>query len=142
MTAPNTRLASGPEAMITIFPPVPGTGCGGGSCSCGASVVPAASAADQLAEFSSQLRGLQEQGDNLFQIEIMQYGSTPAVRSAIQRLNEIFAASGVSYTVSGDNLGGILAYYAPIIAINNRIVSTSTFPDAGQLVEQMKVAAA
>ncbi len=144
MTAPNTRLASGPEAMITIFPPVPGMGCGGSSCSCGTSAAPATSAENQLAEFLNQLHGLQKQSgnrsDSQFQIEIMQYGSPPSIRSAIQRLNEVFAASGVEYFVTGDNLGGILAYYAPIIAINNRIISTSAFPDAGQLVEQLSVA--
>ncbi len=142
MTISNTSPSTGKQVRLTIFPPLPHSSCGGGSCSCQPSASPAARAVDAWETFSTQLRQAQESGEHRFQIEVAEYTSIPAVRSTLQRLNDVFAASKVNYLVTADELGGILQAYAPIIAIDDRIVATRVFPAIEQLIEMVKTAAA
>ena len=126
------------EATVTIFPPLPKSSCGGSSCSCKPSINSVSSKTNSLEEFTKQLHKIQEQNKNRFRIEVAQYDTVPGIHSTIKRLNEIFESSGMKFMVTQENLVGILLSYAPIIAVNNQIMTTGTFSETGHLIEYLK----
>ncbi len=138
MTIPNPSSTNQKQTTLTIFPPLPQASWGGCSCSCQPTARQMQPAVDPWEAFSAQLRQALERDATPPQIEVAAYTSAPAVRSTLRRLNEVFTASGVSYQATVDELSDLLLAYAPIIAVNDRIVATQAFPEVEQLIELIK----
>ncbi|MEM3587072.1 MAG: hypothetical protein QXO71_07130 [Candidatus Jordarchaeaceae archaeon] len=131
------------EVTVTVFPPLSGCGpsssCCGPSMCCGPSVNPF-SGKDLMDELSQRLEEIKENFGNTVQIETVEYGTVSQLRHAIDRLNLVLKASGNDFVVSTKNFFIFISSAAPIIAVNNKIISAGSVPTREQMFNRIKAA--
>ena len=131
------QAASAP-VVVTVFPPLISSGCGGNSCSCGANARSPSAGVDPLQAFLQSLDDLQNSSDGRFDVEVAQYTTDGQLRWVIDKLNRALEASGSDYFVSPQNLAAVLAATAPIVVVDNFIVAAGSVPDPDQFLDKIK----
>lgn len=130
------------EVTVTVFPPLSGCGpsssCCGPSMCCGPSANPF-SGKDLMDELFQRLGEIKENFGNTVQIETVEYGTMSQLRHAINRLNLVLKASGKDFVVSTNDFYFFISA-APIIAVNNKIISAGSVPTREQMFNRIKAA--
>ncbi len=124
--------------VVTVFPPLMSSGCGGNSCSCGSNAGSLPAGVDPLQAFLQSLDDLQNSLDGRLDVEVAQYTTDGQLRWVIDKLNRALKASGSDYVVSPQNLASVLAAAAPIVVVDNIIVAAGSVPDQDQLLDRIK----
>ena len=114
---------------VKIFPKSNSTNSACCSCNCGPST---GAEAPVMEEVINELR---TDYKDKFEIYLADYSTNAGKAKAIDELDRLFKDSKHPMRVDDGNLEMVLAQIAPIITVNNEIVSIGMVPSAAQLVQ-------
>lgn len=131
------------KVTVTVFPPLsacgPSSSCCGPSACCGPSTNPF-SVQDPMEELSQRLGEIEGAFGNTVGIETVEYGTASQFRHAIERLNSVLKVSEMDFVASPGNFSILVSSAAPIIAVNDRVVSTGSVPTKEQMFAHIEAA--
>lgn len=131
------------KVTVTVFPTLstcgPSSSCCVPSACCGPSANPFSSRGP-MEELAQRIKEIRETFGNAVWIETVEYETVSQLRHAIERLNLVLKASGNDFVVSPGNFSILVSSAAPIIAVNDRIVSTGSVPTKEQMLAHIEAA--